>query len=75
MPPDDRPPAWADAPYVFVELPSCPHCGTARRPIVVRSEAGGDGSVMRKCVCRRCSGRYRLVLELPATGNPAGPPR
>lgn len=61
---------WTDAPYVFVEAIACPYCG-ATRPITIRSESGGDGSIMRKSVCRRCSKRFRVVIEnaLPEFGN------
>lgn len=56
---------WTDAPYVFTTLTSCPHCGTTRKPIVIRTERGGDGSRSRKQVCRVCSRRWVLVIEEP----------
>jgi hypothetical protein len=59
---------WQDCPIVFVTLPACPYCGTTGF-ITVRSEANGDGSVTRKSVCRRCSERFKLVIELPNSGN------
>lgn len=62
---------WAEAPYVFIPLPSCPHCGSYQRPITIRSESGGDGSTTRKSVCRHCGGRFLLVLEpaVPGVGK------
>lgn len=56
--------SWADVPMVFIPLPACPLCG-AYRPIIVRSEAGGDGSTTRKAICRRCSRRFKIVVEPP----------
>lgn len=67
---------WADAPIVVVTRPACWHCGDLRPPVIIRSEANGDGSVTRKVVCRRCSLRYKIVVEPPAVptvGNPAEP--
>lgn len=59
---------WADAPTIFVTAPACPACNTPR-PIIVRSEANGDGSMTRKAVCRRCSQRFKICVELPEFGN------
>jgi len=56
--------AWSDTPIVFVVAPHCPSCG-AMRPIIVRSEQGGDGSTSRRCVCRSCSSRFVVVVEPP----------
>jgi hypothetical protein len=55
---------WADTPYVFVERVTCPYCGRPR-PITIRSERSADGSICRKSVCRFCSQRFRVILELP----------
>jgi hypothetical protein len=60
--------SWADAPMVVITLPGCPWCG-AVKPILVRSEDNGDGSVTRKVICRQCSGRFKIVVELPEIGN------
>ncbi len=61
--------SWADAPCVFVVLPTCPDCGGGSW-VNVRTEQNGDGSRTRKCVCRRCSGRFKIVAEpLPDSGN------
>lgn len=68
---DTRP--WSDCPIVEI-LPAptarCPHCGRSGA-IIVRSLAGGDGSVCRRSVCRHCSARYLVVVEpvLPVAGN------
>lgn len=56
---------WTDAPLIFTEAVPCPHCGTTRKPIVIRTERGGDGSRSRKQVCRVCSRRWVLVIEPP----------
>lgn len=61
--------SWQDAPLVFVVAPHCPRC-LAPRPIIIRSEQGGDGSVSRRCVCRSCSSRFVVVIELPGDGLP-----
>jgi len=55
--------SWIDVPTVFIVAPSCPRCG-ALRPITIRSEQNGDGSVTRKAVCRRCSSRFKIVVEV-----------
>ncbi len=55
---------WDSAPLVFVTAPACPVCLSVK-PMIVRSEQGGDGSTSRKCVCRRCSSRFVLVIEAP----------
>jgi len=60
--------SWADAPLTFVVAPHCPRC-LALRPVIVRSEANGDGSVTRKAVCRRCSKKFKIVVELPDSGS------
>lgn len=60
--------SWTDAPCIFIEAPACPAC-QALRPIIVRSEANGDGSTTRKAICRRCSERFKIVVELPEFGN------
>jgi len=59
---------WDTAPILFMAAIACPYCG-APRPIVIRSARGGDGSTSRKCVCRKCAGRFVLVVELPEIGN------
>lgn len=60
--------AWADAPTASIIAPHCPLC-LALRPIIVRSEQNGDGSVTRKAVCRECSQRIKIVVELPIFGS------
>ena len=60
---------WADAPIVFVQRVTCPHCNTTETPITVRSEQGGDGSKSRKQVCKVCSRRWVLVIEVPDSGS------
>lgn len=60
--------SWFDAPCVVIVAPACPYC-SARRPVIVRSEANGDGTTTRKAVCRRCSRKFKIVVELPDSGN------
>jgi hypothetical protein len=60
--------SWANVPRVFITLPGCPFCG-AVRPILTKSDDNGDGSVTRKVICRQCSGRFKIVVELPEIGN------
>jgi hypothetical protein len=65
--------SWVDVPLVTVIAPACPWC-RALKPIPVRSEQNGDGSVTRRCVCRECSKRFKLLIEIPNFGNPEFPP-
>jgi hypothetical protein len=68
-------PFWRDCPIAFYRIPSCPHCGSPQR-ITVRSSRESDGSTARRTICRQCSGRYTLVLELdepPTSGSEAFP--
>ena len=63
--------SWNDAPLltVFVSPPAvCPQC-CAAKPIIFRTEANGDGSSTRKCVCRRCSQRFKVVVEIAKFGS------
>jgi len=68
---------WSDVPYLFVPMVSCPFCRSTR-PITIRSEQAGDGSTSRRCICRKCSRRFVVVLEpperdtLPDSGNEQG---
>jgi hypothetical protein len=59
---------WDTAPMIFVVRPACPACGRLdyRR---VRTEDNGDGSATRKVICKGCSAKYKIVVELPETGN------
>ncbi len=71
--------SWSDAEIVFVQAIACPYC-QALRPIVVRSSPiESDGSRTRRCICRRCSRRFVVVVEppegtLPSFGNCVFPP-
>ena len=54
---------WLDATAVFVKVPRCPKCG-GREYITIRSMAReSDGSKTKRCVCKRCSGRFLIVSE------------
>ena len=57
--------AWSGAPIIFVHAICCPRC-KALRPIIVRSSPiEADGSRSRRCICRRCSQRFVVVIEPP----------
>lgn len=66
--PMEKPEPWAETPWVFVRRPTCPTCGCPDY-VRIRTERGDETSVTRKAVCRRCSQRYRILVELPETGN------
>jgi hypothetical protein len=71
---------WAAAPMVFVVVPCCPGCGDTRYT-KVRTESSGDGSSVKKVICRYfvgdeergCGQEYKIVLELPESGNAVFP--
>lgn len=64
---------WTSAPTVFIQAPPrarCPHCGTSEQPIIVRCQDQGDGSSLRRCICRQCSRRFKICVEpLPTVGS------
>ena len=53
---------------VFVTVPHCPECRSLDIERI-RSEANGDGSLTRKTMCRSCGHVFKLVVELPFSGN------
>ncbi|QDT06894.1 hypothetical protein K227x_53170 [Rubripirellula lacrimiformis] len=59
---------WKTAPMVIIEAAACPVC-FALKPIIVRTEQGGDGSSSRRCVCRECSAHFLLVIEPPVPNS------
>ena len=60
---------WEKAPIVFVVATACPHCSTTSKPEILRTYDNRDGSVTRRCCCRKCGGRYLTVVEPPETGK------
>ena len=62
---------WSVVPECHVERPSCPLCGSFRYDRV-RTTDQGDGSILRQVVCRGCLGPFKLILEVPETGNTGG---
>jgi transcriptional regulator NrdR family protein len=65
---------WSAVPVVVIPRSRCPHCGDLAPPHIYRSQAGGDGSTTRRCICRRCSRRYEILIdpdELPVVLSPA----
>lgn len=59
---------WSTAPTIFVEKPTCPHCGSAAYDRV-RTVAGGDGSTTKRVRCRACRQPYKICVELPEPGD------
>ena len=55
--------SWSGVPCLSIAPPHCPFCRSLR-PITVRSVANGDGSTTRYSVCRQCSQRFLLIVEL-----------
>lgn len=55
---------WSSVTMVFTVEMHCPEC-LAIRPIVIRTEQAGDGSKSRKCICRKCSEAFLVVIEPP----------
>jgi len=54
---------WDAAPVVFIQRATCPRCGSDRSPHILRSENQGDGSILRKCLCKTCSRKFKIVVE------------
>lgn len=50
--------SWSTAPLVVVAAVRCPFCDSPSRPILVRTEAAGDGAVFRRAICRSCSRKF-----------------
>lgn len=60
---------WSEAPIIYLPIPTCPGCGTIRKPDIKHVDRAGDGSFSRQCVCRECGARFVLVFELPESGE------
>jgi len=54
---------WHDAPLVVIAAVRCPHCDSTARPILVRTEAAGDGAVFRRAICKRCSRKFWTCVD------------
>lgn len=57
---------WQAAPEVYIPLPprpACPACGSFDPPDIRRSENQGDGSTLRRCICRACGAPFRLIVD------------
>jgi hypothetical protein len=61
---------WLNAPVVHVTptVVACPHCGCEQFDRS-RSDPNGDGTNTRKCICVGCDDIFKIVIELPQTGN------
>jgi hypothetical protein len=59
---------WALVPTVLIPLPVCPQCGHEKYDRV-RTNANGDGSSTKLCVCRACGRSYKICCEFPESGN------
>ena len=60
---------WTACPIVYVLAAACPACGSLEH-INVRTEQNGDGSKTRKRICRQCSTRFLLVVEVSPDAMP-----
>jgi transposase-like protein len=61
---------WAAAPVVYVVVATCPSCGSPRYRRSKTTGAGNsDGSRTRRVACESCATNYKIVTELPASGN------
>lgn len=49
-------------PYVFVERPKCPRCGSPDLR-TYGTRKGGDGTISRYAQCRACLVKLVVVLE------------
>jgi hypothetical protein len=58
---------WTTAQYVFVQLPTCQSCGSARwmRQRTITT----DESIERLAICLDCGAPHRIVTEFPQRGN------
>jgi hypothetical protein len=59
---------WEDVPLVVIHRPACPSCGCWAH-ILHRSCQNGDGTTTRLAICKRCSGRFKILVELPISGK------
>ncbi|NLX55169.1 MAG: hypothetical protein GXY58_08650 [Planctomycetaceae bacterium] len=62
--------AWHDVPTITIYRPTCPVCGHWGY-VLVRSADNGDSTRTRYAVCKRCSGRFKIIVELPLSGKGA----
>lgn len=57
---------WANVETLYTILPPptpCPVCGDPGKPTIVRTEDQGDGTLLRKCICKNCSTPFKVVAE------------
>lgn len=54
---------WSTAPLVVIAAVRCPHCDSTARPILVRTEAAGDGATFRRAICRECSRKFWTCVD------------
>lgn len=59
---------WSGVPTVFVDVPTCAHCGWLEFD-TQRSLANGDGSRTKLAICRGCHQPFKISLEVPGFGN------
>lgn len=60
---------WQSTPISFIPAVACPKC-QAMRPLTMRSIDQGDLSRLKLHVCRKCSTRFRTVIEPPGESFP-----
>jgi hypothetical protein len=64
---------WSAVPMVFVEAVTCPRCGSTRYE-TTRSLDNGDDSRTKLARCRGCRQPFKVVSEIPESGNIVWPP-
>jgi len=57
----DRPPREGP-PYLFIERPRCPNCGSLKLR-TYRTSRHGDDSLTRHAACADCGQKVLIVLE------------
>jgi hypothetical protein len=56
---------WSEAPLIYLPRESCPWCGSLATPHRIKTlPLETDGSFSRRSICKTCSRRYVVVLEI-----------
>ena len=58
--------SWNNAPFVFIPAITCPN-GHRDYFVIKVFPTESDGSKTRRCICRKCSQRFVVVVEESAT--------
>ena len=62
--------AWSTTYVIRIAAERCPFCGATDR-VKVRTNRNTDGKPEKCCVCKKCSRRYRVLVDdelLPVSG-------